>query len=86
MIYIFFKYTVTSTAHYSNKELNVTWYIYKNSNRTLNTDVLAQSATRSRHRIEVGYGVITAHVVHEHRSLSICIVCSPTKTFFNVAK
>ena len=62
------------------------WYVHKNSNRTLNTDVLVRSATSSRTGIEVGCGAVTAHVVHEHISLSLGIVCSPTKIFLNGAK
>ena len=62
------------------------WYVHKNSNRTLNTDVLERPATSLRHEVEVGCGAVTAHVVHEHISISLGIVCSPTKIFINGAK
>ena len=79
-------YTVTSVAHSPDKELKVMRYVHKNINRTRGTNVLEQSATISRHGIEVYYGVATAQVFHEHRFIYLDVVFSPTKIFLNVAK
>ena len=62
------------------------WYVHKNSNITLNTDVLARSSKSSRHGIEVGCGVKTENLVHEHRSLSLVIFFSPKEIFLNGTK